>query len=341
MATTSASRVDTIVNDPLWHAHRINADFTQIQFVRLDRDAHRSITFLEEQYFPEDIERVVLPFAVVAAAASELLNPTPRFIFHSSMATSTLMARVFDLPGTSMSLAEPIILNELSALSSRKTDVMPALPTVLRLLGRPFEPGEVIVIKPGNSANNLMPTIANILPDMRAVCIHAPLRDFIRSIAKKGMVARIVYRRLYAFVGRSVSLPTGFRPEDVFEQTDLQIAAMAWLMQHAQFVESLGMFPDRFRSIDSSQFLNEKAVALRALSDHFAIPLNADAISKGPVFDRHSKQLGRTFSVEEREASYAKVEEAYGEEIGMVVGWLKAVAAHVALPEILPYPLIS
>lgn len=335
------SNAAAVVADPTWHAHRTNAPMSEIQFVRLPREVHRSITFLEEKYFPADLERLVLPMTAVREAVAALPAPPPRLIFHSSMATSTLLARVFDQPGTAMSLAEPIILNELSSLKTRGVEVRSALDTVLKLLSRPFAPGEATVIKPGNTANNLIPDMVEVRPDLRAVIIHARIADFLRSVAKKGMVSRIIYRRLYAFVARSVSLSTGFTPEDVFEQTDLQIAGMVWLMQHAQFVESLNLFPDRFRSIDSSQFLEQKAATLRALSDHFSIPLDADAIAAGPVFGRHSKELGKPFSVEERNASYAKVEEAYGAEIGMVVGWIEAVAAHVAVPEVLPNPLIA
>lgn len=335
------SSAAAIVADPTWHAHRTNAPLSEVQFVRLPREVHRSITFLEEKYFPADLERIVLPMEQVREAAAALPAPPPRLILHSSMATSTLLARVFDLPGTAMCLAEPIILNELSALKMRGIDVRPVLDTVLKLLSRPFAEGEATVIKPGNTANNLIPDIVAVRPDMRAVIIHARIADFLRSVAKKGMVSRIIYRRMYAFVSRGRRLDTGFSPEDIFEQTDFQIAAMGWLHQHAEFNDAARAWPDRFRTIDSQSFLDRKADTLRAAADHFGLALDGDAIAAGPVFKTHSKERGRAFDDDQRAQEYARTQDAYGDEIDMVAAWIEAVGKHVDVPMVLPAPLLG
>lgn len=337
----SDRRLREILGDPTWHPHRVNAELSEISFVRLDRNARRAITFLEDKFFAPDIPSQGLPLAAIRQAVGEIETTVPRFIFHSSMATSTLMSRVFDLPGLSMNLSEPIILNGLSALNARGRDVRPALATIVHLLGRPFGPGEKIVIKPGNTSNNLMPLIVALSPDVRAVTIHAPIRDFLRSIAKKGMTARIIYRRLYAFISRTHSLPTGFSPEDVFEQTDFQIAAMTWLLQQSQFLQLIQSRPAQVRSIDSATFLARKADALAALADHFDIPLDAREIAAGPVFSTHAKELGRAFDATQREREYAATDAAYGEEMGMVATWIEAVADHVRVPLDLPNPLLA
>lgn len=336
-----ASEAHRIVGDATWHAHRTNAPLSEIQFVRLPRELHRKITFLEEKYFPPDLERVVLPMAVVRDAAAAIDAPLPRLIFHSSMATSTLLARVFDQPRTAMSLAEPIILNELSALKLRGVEVRPVLDTVLRLLSRSFADGEATVIKPGNTANNLIPDMVAVAPKMRGIIIHAPVADFLRSVAKKGMVSRIIYRRLYSFVTRERTLPTGFSAEEIFEQTDLQIAAMAWLHQHAELNGAAARWPGMFRTIDSQTFLERKADTLRAAAAHFAIDLDADAIAASDVFQTHSKERERPFNDSQRAEEYARTQSAYGEEIDMVAAWVEAVGEHVGVPLVLPCPLLA
>ena len=75
-----------IVADPAWHAHRINAAMSEIYFVRIDREQHRAVTFLEDKYLSPDLERATLPFAAVEAAVASFDHAAPRFIFHSSMA---------------------------------------------------------------------------------------------------------------------------------------------------------------------------------------------------------------------------------------------------------------
>jgi hypothetical protein len=331
----------SIVADPAWHVHRINAAMTELYFVRIDREQHRSVTFLEDKYLGTDLERVTLHFAAVEAAVASFQHEAPRFIFHSSMATSTLLTRIFDAPGVSMSLAEPIILNELASLKRRRVDVRRALPTVLKLLGRPFAPGERVVVKPGNTANILIPEIAQALPHFRALIIEAPIRDYLRSVAKKGLFGRTVYRRLYALLSRDRDLKTGFTPEDVFEQTDLQIAAMAWLHHRCEFVEACRSWPAVFVTLDSATFLADKAATLHALAHHFDIVLNVPDIMAGPAFTRHSKELGRAFDEAQRKAEHEQTQAAHGEEIDMVAQWLAAVATHVGLPETLPSPLLE
>ena len=338
---SASSEVDRIVGDAQWLPLRIAQSLDAITFVHLPREGHREVTFLEERYLSEALPRKSLPIEAVADAMTRLAVPqAPRFIFHSSMATSTLLTRVFDLPGTSMSLAEPIVINELSAIQSRGRDVRAPLGVVLRLLARPFSPGEGVVIKPGNSANNLMPLITELLPEMRAITVHAPLRDFLRALAKRGMFARVIYRRLYAFISRSRQLPTGFSPDDIFEQTDLQIAAMAWLLQHSEFVDMLTRHPAQFRSLDSKVFLASKTPTLDALGKHFGLAIDAQAISEGPVFSTHSKELGRAFSSADRDREHAATDAAHGEEIDMVAQWIDQVAEHVRVPLDLPNPLI-
>jgi hypothetical protein len=330
-----------IVADPAWHAHRINAEMSEIYFVRIDRERHRTVTFLEDKYLGTDLEQATLPFAAVEAAVASFDQADPRFIFHSSMATSTLLTRIFDAPGASMSLAEPIILNELASLKRRGVDVGRTLPTVLKLLGRPFAAGEKIVVKPGNTANVLIPDIAQALPDFRALIIEAPIRTYLRSVAKKGIFGRTVYRRLYALLSRDRDLKTGFTPEDVFEQTDLQIAAMAWLHHRCEFIAACRAWPAAFATLDSAAFLAAKEATLTALARHFDIALDVPAIMAGPAFTRHSKEIGRDFDVRQRDAEHEQAQAAHGEEIDMVAQWLAAVATHVGLPDTLPLPLLG
>ena len=325
--------VRSIVSDYRWLPHRLFADGSQIQFIRLERADHRAVTFLEEQYLAPDVERVVLPLAaVIEAAAAVPLSPT-HFVFHSSLALSTLTTRLFDMPGVAMGLKEPIILNEIATLSRRGMRVRPLLSSVLRLLGRPFAPGEAVVVKPGNTANVLIPDILELRPDARALIMYAPLGDFINSVARKGMWARIVYRRLFALLRQDGFFDGGHSEEDIFEMTDLQIGAMAWLTHQAQFSQVIETaVGGRVRAIDADSFLANREVAVTALARFFGLDFDVQAVIDGPVFNQHSKQLGRAFDAGERERERAAAGAAYGEEIAMVVEWARGVAAHGGVP---------
>ena len=314
--------IATVIADHRWHPHRVNAEVEEMQFVRLERQQHRDVTFLEEKYLPADVERANFKVTDVAEAAEALPQARADFVFHSSLALSTLTARLFDMPGVSMSLKEPIILNEIAQLSRRGNRVTAILTLIMRLLARPYGPGERVVIKPGNTANVLIPELMTIVPDARALFMYAPLPDFLGSVARKGMWGRIVYRRLFALLVRDGHLDAGFSDADTFEQTDLQIAALTWLNHHAQFAHFLAEpFGDRVRTIDAGTFLAKRRVVVAAIAAHFGLAFDIDAVLAGPVFNEHSKQLGRTFDFAERDRENAENAAAFGEEIGMVVEW--------------------
>ena len=331
-----------VVADHQWLPHHINAELDEMQFVRLDRDAHRTVTFLEEKYLAVDVERANFPLAAVAAASEQVPLRNVRFVFHSSLALSTLTARLFDLPGIAMSLREPIVLNELASLARRGRNIMPVLRLVMRLFGRPFYEGEIVVIKPGNTANILIPELMTMMPDARALFMHAPLIDFLGSVARRGMWGRVVYRRLFALLHRDGHLDAGFSDEDIFEQTDLQIAAMAWLNHQAQFAHCLDEpFAERIRTIDAATFLSRRHDVVAAIADHFGISVDVDALLAGPVFAEHSKELGRSFDFGERERENAENLSVHGEEIAMVAEWAEKTFETCGEAMALGHPLVA
>ena len=333
--------ISDIVEDHRWLPHRLDAARGSIEFVRIDRVGHRSVTFLEDQYFVEDIDRQRFPISQVLSAIRGLPEAPLHFIFHSSMALSTLAARLFDLPGTAMALKEPIILNDLANMVRDRRPVQPLLDPILRLLGRPFGSGEAVVIKPGNVANVLMPAVMTVRPEARALCLYAPLRAFLRSVAKKGMFGRVTYRRYFGLARRDGLLNTGFSEQDMFEQTDLQIAAMVWLNAHARFLQLARQFGSRVRTSDSETILGRREHAIGALGKHFRLQLDAPAIVAGPLFSQHSKELGRAFDADQRQREHEATTLAHGEEIEMVAGWAAKVAEHVGVPLDLPQPLLA
>lgn len=326
-----------VVADAEWLPFRLSEDFRSIRFVHLPRADHRRIHYLEEKFLPAGTGSVELAVEAVAAGAPQPISP--HFIFHSSMCGSTLLARVLDQPGYSMTLSEPIILNQLSARFSRGEDVADLLKLVVGLLARPFGPGEQIVIKPGNTANNLMPLIAAQFPAMRAIVLEASVEDLLRAVIKRGPQGRTVYRRLYAFVARTRRLDTGFTPEDMWELTDLQVAALAWLTQHDEFVEMLVSHPGQFRSLTMDRLLTSRSEVLAALAEFFGTGWSADSVARDPRFERHSKDGARPYDDRQRRRDAAQLDAAFGQEIEWTGGWARHVAAQLGIPVDLPEPL--
>lgn len=337
------ANIDAIVRDPQWLAHRYDPIKDMVHFVRASRDDHRRATFLTDEYLPGAASPAVIARAAATAAAPPAAPV--HYIFHSAYCGSTLLARLLDIPGVATSLKEPVFLNDLSGWRHRGGDaagIARALDSGLRLLARPFEPGEAVVVKPSNLINAFAPAMLAMRPQARALLLHAPLRTFLGSIARKGMLGRLWVRELFVKIGRDGLCDYGYSADEVLGQTDLQIAAIGWLGQHrlfARLAEQLG--PDRVRTLDSELLMADTAAALAGLARHFGLPLDeaqAAQVAAGPEATRHSK-TGASFSPAARKSEQRAGLEAHSEEIDKVVIWAEAVAASAGQALTLPHPL--
>jgi hypothetical protein len=335
--------VQDVIADGGWLAHRYDETHDTVHFVRLSREDHRRITFLTDSEIGE-APRVVLARAECLAAAKALASPTPRFIFHSAYCCSTLLARAFDLPGTAMGIKEPQILNDVVGLRLRgggPRQVAAALDIALWLLARPLASGEISVIKPSNLVNPMIPAIFAMRPDARALLLHAPLAAFLGSVARKEIEGRAWVRELmWQLIRLGQTERFGFSQEDLYRQTDLQVAALGWLAQNALFADLIAKHGQQLRTIDSETLTARPAESIEALGGLFQIDLDAEAVAAGPAFNEHSKDRGAYGAAErvaERESGLA----IHAREIAMVLEWSRAVADHAAVPCDLPAPLLS
>lgn len=329
------NNLQSVVPDPEWLPSHWDRSAHTIQFVHAPRERHGELTFLADEYLgPAHLPTTTLPLAGLLAAP-ELRSPAPNFIFHSAFCCSTLLARALDIPGTAMALKEPQILNELADAARAGALNAEMFALVMSLLSRRSAPEERVIIKPSNVVNVLAPALMNGNPQSRAIFLYAPLRRFLVSVAGKGLWGRRWARRLYVQLLGDTGLKFGFAEAEQFELSDLQVAALAWLMHHVQGAALLGQFPGRVRTLDSEAFLAKCPDTLAALAEHFELDLNreqAGIIATGPVFATHSKEVGRKFDPEESLAPRASVA-VIDEEIEMVATWAQQVAEHAGISD--------
>ena len=331
----SATSFSTL--DPLWFPWRFDEAADGFQFRRLTRADHARATFLTEEYLGS------APVEFMPRGSLVTAPPTPlHFIFHSAFCLSSVLARAFDLPGQSMGLKEPMVLNDMAGLQLRGASgprLAAAIEASLALLARPFSPGEAIVVKPSNIANALIAGIMQLRSQSKAVLVHAPLRVYLGSIVRKGLDGRLWVRDLLIKQHRQGLHDFGFGPDDYLGQSDLQVAAMGWLAQHRLFGLMVNRLPSRLRTLNSDLITAQPAAVMDALGDLFGIVIDADAVVAGPAFTRHSKH-GTAFDAAARERE-REAEAAYNDEIEKVVIWTGRVAEAQGIPLTLPNPLIQ
>lgn len=315
---------------PDWIAHRYDPGRDAIHLLRIDRATRNRITFLTQEHLPAGLETRALPRADALAAA-----PAPsavHFIFHSAFCCSTLLAAAFDRPGLATSLKEPVILNDLIGWTRQRAHppkVAEVLDHSLRLLARPFTPGEAVIVKPSNVVNSFARVTLMMRPEARAVLLYAPLRIFLTSVAKKGLDGRLWVRELFAGLrADGLVQRLGFDESAFFGQTDLQIAAAGWLAQHALFGDLVATFGRaRLATLDSETLLARPREALAATAALYSLSLTGDATEEivASVFGRDAKS-GKAFGKAAREAEYRAAGGAHGDEIEKVAVWAEAVA---------------
>ena len=336
-------QVDKVIADGRWLAHRYDAAADAVQFRWFDRADHRRATFLSADEVG-DGPLVSLPRAECVAAVRARTLPPPRLILHSAFCCSTLLVRAFDLPGTAMGLSEPLILNDVVGLALRAADprqVAAALDAALLLLARPLGPGEAMVVKPTNLFNPLAELALRLQPEARFLLLHAPLEDFLGSVARKGLEGRAWVRELmWKLIGLGQAERFGLSEEELYRQTDLQVAALGWLAQHALFADLATRAPGAVRSIASPHLMAQPEAALAALAGHFDNAIDAAAVAAGPAFTRHSKD-GRAFDATARQAERDEGLARHAAEIGAVAEWTRRMADHAGVPLALPQPLLG
>ena len=331
------SSVKAVAADPDWLPHSYDMSGAGLVFVRVPRAERDALTFLSDEHYKDRFAKVAHPAAQIRGALADAPAAPIHFIWHTSFCCSTLLAKALEIPGATVGLREPDVLINLANRFVRSEDQgnRERLELVMRLLARPYRPGETVIVKPTNLANRLiMPALA-ASPASRAILLYSDLPTLLRSLAKKGMQGRIWGRRLYSHLAQWTKLQPGFSGADIFLQTDLQIAGLAWLMQIDHFRRVTKEFPDRVVPVDSADFIADKQGTLSRAAALFGIDLDRgriDAIARGPVFSRHSKFAQMDYSIEARDADHEEVVAAHGEEIAMVVKWVEAVAAHCGVP---------
>jgi hypothetical protein len=333
----AAATVSDVVSDPEWIPHTYDVAGAELTFVHVPRAARAELMFLSDEHFAGNFEKADFPAAAVAGELANAPAAPVHFIFHTSFCCSTLLANALDVAGRSTVLKEPDVLINLANRLIRSDDRANRQRTalVLRLLERPFEQGETVIVKPTNFANRLLDLALAQRPDSRSVLLYSDVETFLRSLLKRGMWGRILGRKLFNQLSAWSPLDFGYGPTELLELTDVQVAALAWLMQIHHFDAVARAFGPRVMLLDSATLLADPAAAVDRAQALFGLGLGEEevrAIAAGPVFSRHSKFSDRRYNAEAREQEHKATSEAHSEELAMVVKWIEAVAAQLGAP---------
>ena len=320
--------------DPGWLPHTYDVGGSMLTFVQVPRESRPQLMFLSDEHLKTDFPKLAFSASDVAAAAREARQAPLHFIFHTALCGSTLMLKALEIAGRSQGLKEPDVLINLANRLIRSDD--PAnrerLHLVLRLLARPFDQGEVTIVKPSNFANRLALPALQSRADSRAVLLYSDVGTLLRSILRRGMWGRIWGRKLFRSAANWTSLDFGYSEEEIFQLTDLQALGLGWLMQMHEFAQLARHLGERVLIINSSDFLADPAATISDIARLFELGLDEQSIAeitRGPIFRHHSKFTDQEYGPDQRATDQNAAEAANRDEVEMVVKWVETVAAHM------------
>ena len=330
-----------IVADPEWLAHRYDEQSDTFHYRHVTRSRHAEVGFATDDYLGKEENPVVIRREEAAQLLGE--QAPIHFIFHSAYCASTMLVRALDVPGSAMGISEPVILNDMVGWRSRGAEIQMqarVMDDALGQLSRPWGAGDSVIVKPSNVFNSLAMGALSLRPNAKALLLHAPLEEFLLSIARKGMWCRLWARELLELLLGQGMVDLGFEPRDFLRQTDLQVAGVGWLAQQMQFHRIARQFgPGRVAGLDSESLTGDAAASVAKVAAHFGLnKTNTADYADHPAIGRNSKS-GGGFERGERQLDQARAREIYGDEIEKVAEWIRVVGERRGVSLELPFKL--
>lgn len=339
---------------PHCHLTHVDIERRQFEFVKLSREDYSQSTFLDQRMDMGGRGQ----FSIAIEAARDILqnHESPvadrrvNYIFHTAFCCSTLLARALDIDGKSLSFKEPRIFTEMAnfkrygqAAVQNATEWQRLFDLVVRLLAKPFKPTATALIKPTNTANNLLEDVLRQPATGGILLLYSSLESFLISVLKKGESCRRFVRSLFNVVSCDTDQLSNFSWPEMASMTDMQIAALAWNIQIDHYLRILASFPAaNIRTLNCDTLLADPATTLRRLADLMSYDLSdteVHAIVSGPDFARDSKNEDRDYDAAIRAQEYEHVRARHRETIEVILEWSRQARPDNQIPQQLPCPL--
>lgn len=318
-----ASTHAEIIGNAAWFPDNVDFNRNTFGFVQTTREALSGNSFLDARWDRAALARADIPISTVVSATEALPRLELNFIWHTAFCCSTLIARCLDSVGENLALKEPQILI-LLAEAKRAGNLAQrngALDASFKLLARRPQPRESVLIKPTNAVNNMIPEAVRAT-DGRMLFLYSDCRSFLISIAKKGEMGRIFARKLFGLFAADGHEQAKWPMQTLFELSDLQVAALVWHMQIAEFRKARG--GSRTAALNCDTFLANPLETLSRLNDFFDLKFSAEkigAIASSPLLSQNAKDTSQSFSARQRGAEADGIAKSLGSELDIVVEW--------------------
>ena len=134
------------------------------------------------------------------------------------------------------------------------------------------------------------------------VLLYSDLETYLVALLKRGVRGRIWGRKLFTNLKSWSRFELGLDADELLELTDMQAAALAWLMQIHHFDSLAKQFGPRIMLLESNQLFDSPAATLHRAATFFELGLtqqDAADIANGPGFASHSNFSDHHYGADE------------------------------------------
>jgi hypothetical protein len=333
----AAAPVDAAA-DPHWFPESFDPLRGEIGLVHTDRDDLATQIFLDHRwkrgarrlrFRPDELRQQGNDPAALA------------IVWHTGFCCSTLLAKALQSERT-ISLCEPQILPEIAdagreGVFARKATLRSIPRLAFDLLARPFQPDGAIVLKPAPAANVLLPEAAR-RPNTRSLFLYSDCRSFLISIAGQKEDGCKYVRRMFLNIVGDRHTQFQWPPAKLFLLSDLEIGALVWHIQIAEFRRALPLLGASVASLDCDALLAQPAAAMEAVTNHFDLVATQRSAE---VLARNAKSPAEPYDAETRRARHAEIARQLGPDLDRIVEWSYGVSAGTPRGAPLPNPLLA
>jgi hypothetical protein len=325
---SSAPTADEIARDATWLAQALDPTQGVARLVAMDGESYRAASFLDDRLMQAPVDAQIVSWTEIESAMSDELRHDARWIFHIGHVGSTLVSRLLGEIDGVLGIREPRLLRDVAVTPAeiRHRYIAP----VAKLMSRTFHEAEHACVKATSFASEIAPEI--VPAGERALFMFASPRNYIASIlAGENSVREL--RMLVAPRARRMS--DRVIRMDRSERTDAHLAAAAWACE----MTSLETAAERMsgRKIvwaDFDRMLTDMPQAIARAADHFGFAADAakiDAIVRGPLMRRYSKDLQYDYSPSLRRDLIAEAELHHRRDIDSALAMLESAAERLPL----------
>lgn len=285
-------------------------------FVPMDREAYRRSIFLDGRISPAADRMMKVP---ADALVEPVRRPRPTgWIFHVAHCGSTLLARALDRPSANLVLREPLALRQLALSPDRGRLALTAA-----MLSKRYRDDLPTIVKANVPVNFLLPELAGLDSQARAIFLYATLRDYLLAILRSDNHRewlRRVTTQLAAHLG------------DLADLADSERCAALWLAQVRAFADAIALMPGA-RTLDAEAFFADPGSVLEAAAGHLGVPMSEAEIGEtvtGPLFATYSKNPEQPFDNQARLARRSALEGPLAGELDQARRWVEAAGGEAA-----------